>query len=198
MTTISKSAAFLEKAFDVLNKQYFDSALPKVIITIQSSPSAYGHFTQYDAWRDPAKAYKEINIAAETLNRPVSNTIATLLHEMVHLYCYEKGIKDTSRSGRYHNSQFKDEAEKRGLQIDYDKTIGWSLTSPKPELRSFVNTQGWRKLTLSRGYEVKDPKVKKPSSTRKYECPCCGMSVRATRDVRIACMECDEVMQKVG
>ena len=35
---------------------------------------------------------------------------------------------------------------------------------------------------------------KKKSSTRKYVCPCCGMSVRATREVRIACMDCGEQM----
>ena len=40
--------------------------------------------------------------------------------------------------------------------------------------------------------------TRKPSSTRKYQCPCCGMSVRATRVVRIACMECAEQMLQVG
>jgi len=32
--------------------------------------------------------------------------------------------------------------------------------------------------------------VKKPSSTRKYVCPKCGLSVRATKAVRIACVDC--------
>ena len=30
------------------------------------------------------------------------------------------------------------------------------------------------------------------SSTRKYTCPRCGLSVRATRAVRVKCVECDE------
>lgn len=144
------------------------------------------------------QALQEINISAETLNRPISNTIATLVHEMVHLYCHINGIQDTSRAGRYHNAKFKEEAERRGLQIDYDKTIGWSLTTPKPELKSFVNGQGWRKLTIARGFEVKDPKAKKPSSTRKYECPLCGTTVRATRDVFILCGDCHFEMRKVS
>lgn len=38
--------------------------------------------------------------------------------------------------------------------------------------------------------------MKKPSSTRKYVCPACGMSVRATRDVRLMCIDCMEVMEK--
>ena len=36
--------------------------------------------------------------------------------------------------------------------------------------------------------------TKKPSSTRKYICPCCGMSVRATRSVNIGCLDCDVPM----
>lgn len=38
------------------------------------------------------------------------------------------------------------------------------------------------------GTEITPPKT---SSTRKYICPCCGVSVRATRTVRVACMDCD-------
>ena len=32
----------------------------------------------------------------------------------------------------------------------------------------------------------------KKSSTRKYICPCCGMSVRATRFVNVVCLDCNE------
>ena len=36
--------------------------------------------------------------------------------------------------------------------------------------------------------------TRRTSSSRKYICPCCGLSVRATRTVRIKCIECDEEM----
>ena len=36
--------------------------------------------------------------------------------------------------------------------------------------------------------------IKKPSSTRKYVCQCCGNSVRATKDVNIICADCNEQM----
>jgi len=36
------------------------------------------------------------------------------------------------------------------------------------------------------------------SSSRKYACPCCGMSVRATKVVNIACLDCDEQLLLVG
>ena len=188
--TISEAAKFLENAFDVLNGHYFESVLTKAIITIQSSPRAYGHFTQYKAWHDNRDkgGLFEINIGAETLDRPITNTIATLVHEMVHLYCYINEIKDTSRNGIYHNKRFKAEAERRGLIISYDKRIGHSPTQPAPELCAFVKGQKWEDITISRQGSVT---AKKPTSTRKYMCPSCGTSVRATKEVNILCGDCN-------
>lgn len=37
-------------------------------------------------------------------------------------------------------------------------------------------------------------RIVKPSSTRKYACPICGMSVRATREVNIKCGDCNVQM----
>lgn len=198
--TISQATKFLEDAFDALNQEYFENALPKPIITIQTSPRAYGHFTTREVWQDAQKkkAYHEINLGAERLNRPIANTIATLVHEMVHYYCQINGIQDTSRGGTYHNKRFKEEAEKRGLLIDYDQKIGFSITQPSPALKRFCTAQKWRnKLTICRSGEFggNDPKPKKPSSTRKYVCPCCGQSVRATKDVNILCMDCSQQMR---
>lgn len=197
--TISQATAFLEEAFDALNKRYFENALSRPIITIQSDARAYGHFTPSQVWKDGQrkKTYHEINLGAETLDRPVANTIATLLHEMVHYYCHVNDIQDTSRGNTYHNKRFKAEAEARALHIEYDSKIGFSITQPTPALKSFCTSQHWRnKLTISRsgGIGGPDPKPKAPSSTRKYVCPCCGASVRATKDVHLLCTDCNEHM----
>lgn len=103
--TISQTTKFLEDAFDALNKEYFENTLPKPIITIQSSPRTYGHFTTSEVWRDGQrkKSFYEINIGAERLDRPIASTMATLIHEMVHYYCHLNGIQDTSRGNTYHN-----------------------------------------------------------------------------------------------
>lgn len=193
--TISQATKFLEDAFDALNKEYFDNTLSRPIITVQTSPKAYGHFTSAEVWKDGArkKNYHEINISAESLDRPIANIIATLVHEMVHYFCCINEIQDTSRGNTYHNKRFKEEAEKRGLSIDYDAKIGWSITQPAPALKSFCTAQHWRnKLTIVRsgGLGGAEPKPKKPTSTRKYACPCCGLSVRATRQVDIICADC--------
>ena len=192
---VSDEIEFLELAFDVLNQKYFESALSRPAITIQSSPRAHGHFTPFDAWDDSGTKLKEINLGAESLRRPVVNTIATLIHEMVHYWCHIKGIKDTSRGNVYHNERFQKEAEKRDLIITKAPGIGFSVTEPSPELRIFVSGMGWDdKLKLYRD-SGDEPKTgsKKKTSTRKYICPICGLSIRATKNVRVACMDCGNV-----
>ena len=210
---VSEITEFLENAYGVLNMTYFEGSLPPVVITVQSSPKAYGHYTTWDAWRQDEKGYREINLGAESLNRPIENTIATLIHEMTHHYCAMAGIKDTSRGGTYHNKRFKAEAEKRGLVIGYDPRIGHSPTSPSEGLIAFIEGQGWTGIDLSRtgcygasggaeGGSGSDPgggaeTGKKKSNVRKYLCPSCGCSVRATKEVHIGCLDCDCPMELV-
>ncbi len=193
--TISKATYFLESAYSILNNDFFENALSKnTIITIQSSPKAYGHFTTWEAWDKGKESAYEINIGAETLNRDICETIGTLIHEMTHQYCKEHGIKDTTRSGTYHNKNFKLEAEKRLLSISFDKKIGWSITQATPDLKKYIIEKKWKKIDIRRNYEFGSDTEKKKSSTRKYCCPCCGCSVRATKEVNIICEDCNEKM----
>ena len=216
---ISKFNALFEKAFHVLNKVYFDGGLPDVVITIQSKPKAYGYITVNKVWADETEYYHEINISAEYINRPIENTLATLQHELIHLYCMENGIADTSKNGRYHNKNFKAEAEKRDLQISYKQYIGYSVTQPTEKFINTLREYGLLDMEISHhrseygftqipptgtdgsngteGITLKPPAfTKKKSSTRKYICPTCGMSVRATKDVNIICGDCLNTMQK--
>ena len=195
---ISDINVFLEGAYDVLNDRFFSGELPRVKITIQSSPRTYGHFTPWNAWSDGKTGYPEINLSAESLNRPLENVLATLQHECVHCYCYQAGIKDTSRHGTYHNRRFRDEAEARGLIIDYDPKIGYSLTRPAQELLDLIQEYGWQDVSLVRQTAPTIPgggsSGGSRSTVRKYQCPICGCSVRATKDVSIACLDCNARM----
>ncbi len=213
LTTYNRAAAYLNTIFDLLNARYFESALSRPIITIQSTPKAYGHYTLYDAWSvDGDKGMREINIGAGTLARPIENVVATLLHEMVHYWNDQHGVKDCSRGNTYHNKNFKAKAEACGLIIEHHPTYGWSITSPSDELLEFCIDNDLREIRLCRNDAVM-PRVsgtgthagtftggtdKKSSSTRKYVCPCCGMSVRATRNVNIACLDCEEQLVLVA
>ena len=210
LTSYPRVSGYLNKIFDLLNERYFDGTLSKPVITIQSTPRAYGHYTLYDAWSvDGDKGMREINIGAGTLSRPIENVVATLLHEMVHYWNDNHGIKDCSRGNTYHNRKFKEKAETCDLHIEHHPTYGWSLTSPTDALMEFCVENNLTEIRLCRndGISIRGTGTgatgtragtatgatgRKKNSTRKYYCPCCGMSVRATKTVHIGCLDCQE------
>ena len=205
LTSYNRVAGYLNKIFDLLNAEFFESALTRPTITIQSTPRAYGHFSlREDTWLSKLGATHELNIGAGTLARPIEETVATLLHEMCHLYCFTNGIKDTSRGYTYHNKRFKAAAENHGLCVAHHEKYGWSITSPSDALLDFVLETGLTDILIFRneyaGISVSGTGTHssggiaalppKKSSSRKYICPCCRNSVRATKVVNIACMDC--------
>lgn len=207
LTSYNRAAGYLNKVFDLLNAEFFESELSRPTITIQSTPKAYGHFSlREDTWVSKLGGTHEINIGAGTLSRPIEEVCATLLHEMVHYDNHVKGIQDCSRGGTYHNRRFKASAEAHGLLITHDDRYGWTITAPSDRLLEFVIDNELTDILINRnefsGFHIggtgthngTPATTTRPSSTRKYICPCCGLSVRATRNVRIACMECDKQM----
>ena len=214
LTTYNRAAGYLNQIFDLLNERFFESELSKPVITIQSTPKAYGHYTLYDAWSvDGEKGMREINMGAGTLARPIEEVAATLLHEMVHYYNDTHGIKDCSRGNTYHNKHFRDAAETRGLRVEHHPTYGWTITKPGDELLQFCIDNDLRDIRLTRvdgffarmggsgthdGSSAGTVTPTKKSSTRKYVCPCCGMIVRATKEVRISCMDCETQLLLAG
>ena len=197
---ISEATAFLENAYVALNNKFFGGQLPPVIITIQSSPRAYGHYTTWEnTWVGEGQGFHEINIGAETLDRDASEVLATLSHEMCHHYCAVNNIKDTSRGGTYHNKTFKEVAEGTGaILVDYDPRIGYSPTRPTDALIAFIEEQGWTGVNLSRQSILGLPGGKgrgRSNGVRKYVCPNCHCSVRATKAVNIGCLDCGTVME---
>lgn len=205
----SRSAGYLEKIFRTINRDSFGGELEEPIITIQTTPGAYGHVTVGKTWRKGQEMRHELNIAADWLDRPIEQVVATMIHEMVHLYNIQHDIQDCSRGGTYHNKHFKAEAEKHMLRIDRSEKYGWTVTSPTDELLEYILEQGWEELEMSRGFHfgfagiggdkdtdtapkgAKDGQAKpKGSNSRKYVCPGCGAIVRATRDLEIICKPC--------
>jgi hypothetical protein len=208
LTSYNRAAGYLNKVFDLLNAEFFESELSRPTITIQSTPKAYGHFSlREDTWVSKLGETHEINIGAGTLSRPIEEVAATLLHEMVHYYNHVHGIQDCSRGNTYHNRQFKEAAEARGLTVRRSDKYGWSHTSPADGLLDFVLKNDLTDILINRndfsGFQITGTGTHngvptfggvapRKSSSRKYACPCCGMSVRATKEVRVMCMDCGE------
>ena len=212
LTSYNRVAGYLNKIFDLLNQEFFDGVLPRPTLTIQSTPKAYGHFSlNKDTWISKLGGTHEINIGAGTLARPIEEVVATLLHEMIHYFNFIMGIQDCSRGNTYHNRRFKEAAEARGLIITHSEKYGYAHTAPSDELLEFCLRFGLTEILINRNEQTyfrvgggsgahngaSGTVTPRTSSTRKYICPCCRMSVRATRTVRIACIDCGEQMIEV-
>lgn len=211
LTKYSRLAMYLEKLFDRLNEDFFDGVLERPVITIQSTPRAYGHYTLYDAWSVKGEGHREINIGAGTLDRPIEAVCCTLIHEMCHQYNDTVlNVQDCSRGGMYHNKYFKQAAEQRGLTVLKTEKYGFSRTEPGDVLLEWILNNNIQEIKITRhdvgeicipGGEHTTSGGVKPtlptagkSNSRRYLCPCCHTIIRATRTVNVMCADCMELM----
>ena len=215
----SRLAGSLEKLFRMLNHDFFGDQLPTPVITIQSTPKAYGHFSVNPIWKvGSGEAQHEINIGAGTLDRPTEATITTVLHEMVHLHCAAVlHEKDTSNKGVYHNKVFKREAEAHGLICHQNGHHGWSDTSSElsDRLIEWVLLNDIPEIRMSRDEFISAPvpvgkgsktpsntmptPTKKPSNKRIMQCPQCGCKADVhSPKTRIGCWTCGLEMVQVN
>lgn len=97
------------------------------------------------AWGDIQLIHSDLpNLAApESLIGESSSACGTelgferLLHEAAHGLAAARGIRDTSRAGRYHNRRFLSLADELGLDHNADPhpSSGFSLVTMRPETR---------------------------------------------------------------
>lgn len=135
---ISPLVLALEKTWKQIQKRHPE--VPDVIVTIGSGTigrdkyQVYGHFAQ-NRWvaKENGTNIHELFVGGEGLQRGAAEVLATLLHEAAHGLAAARGIQDTSRQGRYHNTKFRALAEELGLEVSHCKEIGWSA-STLPEM----------------------------------------------------------------
>lgn len=210
LTKYSRLAGYLEKLYDKLNADFYDGQLERPVITIQSTPRAYGHYSLYNAWSVEGEGRRELNIGAGTLDRPIEAVIATLLHEMAHQYNDTiLNAQDCSRGGTYHNKLFKQTAEAHGLIVTRSEKYGWSTTVPSDYLLDWILENDIKEIKINRneyagiriaggnstanGGAVPAGSTSR-SSRRRYICPCCHTIIRATKAVNVLCGDCMEAM----
>lgn len=192
---------YLSRLYDFCNDKLFGGELTKPVITVQRDErnKTNGWWSVKKVWKENAddEGEHELNMTAQQLNRPINEIAATMIHEMCHQYASVHNMQDTSRSGNYHNKLFKKIAESHGLTVECEKTIGWSATSLTAETAAIIDEFVKDKpadiiyrLPVFKGESVKT------SSARKYVCSVCGMSVRATKEVHILCVDCNQLLQE--
>ena len=86
-------------------------------------------------YREMSNTRGELFMATELVARGATDMFAVLLHEAAHTIACRRGIRDTSRQGRYHNGRFRLIAEEVGLEGDRDRERGWSLMALSEEAK---------------------------------------------------------------
>ena len=211
--SISPIITALEESFDWLNNRFYGNALTRPVITLSEGAKAraMGWFSLYKPWHlidDPSVEATELNISSDYLDGGYAEVVNTLCHEMLHCYNFANGIKDCARSGSRHNKKFAEAAETHGMhwvkptedneaEQQYYKKYGYAHVELNEDVKGEVlEALAFLKeaMTLYRDKRKKNQKVVKKSGVIKYVCPCCGNSIRATKEVKIMCMDCEEAM----
>lgn len=105
--------------------------VPEVVIALGSGAGPgslkLGHFCA-GMWQRAADRLPELFVGGEGLARGAVDVLGTLLHEAAHGLADARGIRDTSRQGRYHNVRFCMLAAELGLKAEQADGLGWSVT----------------------------------------------------------------------
>lgn len=123
----------LDSAWAAIQTRHGD--VPAVVLTlgsgtlgVKAGEERLGHFAA-GRWQHAEARVPELFIGGEGLRRGALDVIATLLHEAAHGLAHTRGIKDTSRQGRYHNARYRTLASELGLDVAETGAIGWSDTT---------------------------------------------------------------------
>lgn len=167
--------------------------MENIYINIQTNKGCYGVYSP-NRWKNGESFVDEISLNPEHFDRDFE-LVDTMLHELVHVYCRQNGIKDTSRAGYYHNAKFKKVAEQFGLKCVECKKVGWNTTAEG-------NEEFLKELNQTLPYPVNSEMIRRSDSAKKgptirtkprnhvYTCPLCDMTIKHKDLIYIQCMKC--------
>ncbi len=174
-----------------------------VVLTIGNGTGKPGHLTFgqfHDAkWAVGADRMPEPFIGGEGLRRGPVALLGTLLHAAAHGAAAIRGVQETSRQGRYHNTRFRDIATELGITVEKDSRIGWSITSvPDMTARYYADVVDELDQALT-AYRVADVHDAKPKTNNGVvaECGCDpARNIRVSRSTYdlgpIGCGVCEQ------
>lgn len=197
----------LQAAFEHLNKNLFKGTLSNPLITLQRRKRSYGYFAADRFGRADGVLTDEIALNPSHIrNRQIGEVLATLAHEMVHLWQHRHGKPGR---GRYHNREWAEQMKAIGLQPTDTGEEGGKETGES--VHHYVVPDGpferaSQKL-ISRGFALtwtEKPQVKpesepdgaegtggqeesKSGKRIKYTCPKCELNAWAKHDAQLIC-----------
>ena len=192
----------LEDAYEFFNQTFFNGELPPCLITMQRQKGSYGYFSAARFRHRTGKNHTDeiaLNPSHFRYQSP-EEVLATLLHNMVHLWQHHHGIP--SRAG-YHNAEWAAKMIEVGL-IPSDtgepegNTVGQKMGHYAPDDSPFLTACA---EVIAQGFtlpyvEMDEPKAKTPPRP-KYTCPKCALNVWGKAKIKIICGKCGEAMHTV-
>ena len=203
----------LQQAYETLNRSLFEGELPNCLITLQRSKKSYGYFCGDRFGRADGTLTDEIALnPTHFRDRPQEEVLATLAHEMVHLWQHHFGKPGR---GRYHNKEWAEKMRSIGLQPTsngqgrwrrnrrchgpYDRR-GWSL---RPDASRKLLAKGlvvaWIEQPEKRADVVEDDdgeeKESKSGKRVRYVCPHGDTKAWAKHGAKLVCGEHMEAME---
>lgn len=190
-------------AFNFFNKEFFNSELPEVIITLERNYRIKGYFSsnRFISRIHANKKMHEISLNPEYFGLySVPEILSTLVHEMVHLEFYGS---DKSQAKGYHSKKWASKMEQIGLLPTDTGHIGGNKTGYR--ITQLIIPGGTfdklSKKMIENGFNIpwKDNIEKEEIINRrkknkriKYTCKC-GNNIWAKRGLIILCPECKSV-----
>jgi curved DNA-binding protein CbpA len=172
----SKVLQVLEQTWQVIRAHHPE--IPPVVLIIASGTDGrqtrWGHHAP-QRWYVASQQRTEIMISGEGLRRSAREVLGTLLHEAAHALAAARGIQDTSRQGRYHNTRFATMAREVGIDVAKDPTIGWSVTTVPDHTAAAYEHQlaGLQAvMTMWRSDEISTTATRRNTNLIAAVCPC--------------------------
>jgi hypothetical protein len=189
--------AALEHAWAAIRARHPE--VPDAVLVVASGGDSkrlhLGHFAP-DRWQVAGTGRHEVLVGGEGLRRGPVEVLCTLLHEAAHGLARARGIKDTSRQGRYHCRRYAHLAAELGLDVARDERIGWSVTTvPEATVVAYTAVLDEIRVALVL-WRYLDQLTGKSKSRNLLACTCpCGRRIRAATatlaDAPILCGACD-------
>lgn len=186
----------LQFLFRTLNENVFYNQFltPQIYISVNTrcknwSCNPFGNKGQY-----------MITVHEEKLEDDFETIVMNMLHQMIHIFCFEHGLKDTSRNMRYHNKVFYQEGMKRGLLFSFEPTKGYITEGIGEEIKILFQKELQQKervkeaVRKDRVLRKTEEKIKRPFPV-KMKCPVCGMKARAKKTGSLICGKCNVYME---
>jgi len=200
----------LQHAYDAFNVYLFKGQLPDCLITLRRTDKRVIAYYLPDAFVNKAdgKTYTcEIAFNPLHLNRSDTDTLSTLLHEMIHLW---RNLQPKPSRRGYHDKVWAAKMNELGLKPrncdNPERETGHKVTHEIVEGAQFAHLAadlikgGWRMSWAEPAFPSAEggaakPKAKKKPTRAKYTCPQCGQNAWAKHDASLKCGECDVDME---